>query len=92
MSIATIVAGVALYRGLVVPLLERYRTWKAGPRDIVARRSWRGTYVPDLAVKRGERAVTIAWVVFVLAAIPIAIVMCGGPDLLAHAAGVLSRR
>jgi hypothetical protein len=90
MSIATLIAGVALFRGLVVPMLERYQAWKQGPRELVALRNWRGVYVPDLAVKRGERAVAIAWVVFVLAALPIAIVMCGGPDLLAIGSAKLS--
>lgn len=53
--------GIALYRGIVSPLLDRYIRWRNGPRIQVARRNWRGIYVPDLAVKRGER---IFWLVY----------------------------
>jgi hypothetical protein len=44
--------GIAIYRGIVSPLIERYLAWKSGPRVQVARRNWRGVYVPDLHVKR----------------------------------------
>lgn len=53
--------GIALYRGVVSPLIERYLAWRNGPRVQVARRDWRGVYVPDLRVKRGER---IVWLVY----------------------------
>ena len=53
--------GIALYRGVVSPLIERYLAWRNGPRIQVARRNWRGVYVPDLHVRRGER---IFWLVY----------------------------
>jgi hypothetical protein len=53
--------GIALYRGVVSPSTERYLAWRNGPRIQVARRNWRGVYVPDLHVKRGER---IFWLVY----------------------------
>lgn len=53
--------GIALYRGIVSPLLDRYLRWRNGPRVQVARRNWRGIYVPDLSVKRGERMFWLAY-------------------------------
>jgi hypothetical protein len=53
--------GIAMYRGVVSPLLARYLAWRNGPRVPVARRNWRGVYVPDLSVTRGER---IFWLVY----------------------------
>ncbi len=53
--------GIAIYRGIVSPLLARYLTWRNGPRVQVARRNWRGVYVPDLNVKRGERIFWLAY-------------------------------
>lgn len=47
--------GIEIYRGVVSPLIERYLAWRNGPRVQVARRNWRGVYVLDLNVKRGER-------------------------------------
>jgi hypothetical protein len=57
--------GIALYRGIVSPLLDRYIRWRNGPRIQVARRNWRGIYVPDLAVKRGERIFWLAYLAIV---------------------------
>jgi len=59
--ILAVAVGIAIFRGIVSPALEKYLTWKVGPRTQVARRNWRGVYVPDLAVKRGER---IFWLMF----------------------------
>lgn len=53
--------GIAIYRGIVSPLIARYLGWRNGPRVQVARRNWRGVYIPDLNVKRGERAF---WLVY----------------------------
>ncbi|MEE8612465.1 MAG: hypothetical protein V3V60_07800 [Sphingomonas aquatilis] len=53
--------GIAIFRGVVSPMIARYLAWKNGPRIQVARRNWRGVYVPDLTVKRGER---IFWLVY----------------------------
>jgi hypothetical protein len=46
--------GIAIYRGTVSPLIARYLAWRNGPRVQVARRNWRGVYVPDLAAKRSD--------------------------------------
>ena len=53
--------GIAAYRGVVSPVAKRYRTWRDGPRVQIARRNWRGVYVPDLNVKRGERLFWLAY-------------------------------
>lgn len=53
--------GVAIYRGILSPLIARYLAWRNGPRTQVARRNWRGIYVPDLNLKRGER---IFWLTY----------------------------
>lgn len=47
--------GVAVFRGIISPAVARYLAWREGPRVQTARRNWRGVYVPDLNVKRGER-------------------------------------
>ena len=57
--------GIALYRGIVSPLIDRYLTWRNGPRVQLASRNWRGIYVPDLHVKRGERIFWLAFLAFV---------------------------
>lgn len=57
--------GIALFRGVVSPLIARYLAWKAGPRRQVARRNWRGVYVPDLNVTRGERLFWLAYLAIV---------------------------
>jgi len=53
--------GIAIYRAVVCPLLERYLNWRDGSRVPIARRNWRGVYVPDLTVKRGERIFWLAY-------------------------------
>ncbi|SFR97637.1 hypothetical protein [Sphingomonas jatrophae] len=53
--------GIAIYRGIVSPLVDRYFRWRNGPRVRTARRNWRGIYVPDLSVKRGERIFWLAY-------------------------------
>mgnify|MGYP003580468325 CR=1 FL=1 len=53
--------GIAIYRGIISPLIARYLGWRNGPRVQVARRNWRGVYIPDLNVKRGERAFWLAY-------------------------------
>lgn len=53
--------GIIAYRGIVSPLAGRYRTWRDSPRVQIARRNWRGVYVPDLGVKRGERLFWLAY-------------------------------
>lgn len=60
--------GIALFRGVVSPLSARYLAWRDGPRLHVARRNWRGVYVPDLAVKRGERLLWLAYAGIVVVA------------------------
>jgi hypothetical protein len=57
--------GIAIYRGVVSPLIARYLAWRNGPRVQVARRNWRGVYVPDLGVKRGERLFWLSVLAFV---------------------------
>jgi len=57
--------GVAIYRGILSPLIARYLGWRNGPRTQVARRNWRGIYVPDLNVKRGERIFWLAYLALV---------------------------
>ena len=59
--ILAVTIGIAVFRGIVSPLLARYLEWRNGPRVQVARRDWRGVYVPDLNVKRGER---LFWLVY----------------------------
>ncbi|NNG59796.1 hypothetical protein [Sphingomonas paucimobilis] len=60
--------GIAAYRGIVSPAAVKYRTWRNGPRVQVARRNWRGVYVPDLGVKRGERLFWLAYAGIVVVA------------------------
>lgn len=51
----------ALTQVLMRPALTRYIAWKANPARVqVARRNWRGHYVPDLMIKRCERAFWIS--------------------------------
>lgn len=60
--------GIAAFltQGFFRPALKRYETWKADPNRVqVAGRDWRGRYIPDLRIKRAERA---AWVLLVLLA------------------------
>lgn len=64
-SLIATAIGIAIYRAVGAPLIEKYRTWKAGPRQVVARRNWRGVYVPDLAIIRVERIVWLALLGFV---------------------------
>jgi len=52
---------IAIYRGIVSPLLDRYFAWRNGPRVQVARRNWLGVYVPDLSVRRGEQ---LFWLIY----------------------------
>lgn len=59
--ILAVTVGIAIYRGIVSPALARYFAWRDGPRVQTTRRNWRGLYVPDLNVKRGER---IFWLVY----------------------------
>ncbi|WP_380789383.1 hypothetical protein [Sphingobium xenophagum] len=59
--IIAVSVGIAIYRGVVCPLLDRYRGWRCGSRVQVARRNWRGVYVPDLRVKRAEQ---MFWLIF----------------------------
>lgn len=58
--------GIAVFRGVVSPLIAKYITWKSGMQRVqVARRNWRGVYVPDLNVKRGERIFWLAYLAIV---------------------------
>ncbi len=66
--IIAVTVGIAIFRGIVSPLVMRYLTWRNGPRELVARRNWRGVYVPDLTVTRAERAFWIAYLAFVVIA------------------------
>ena len=59
--ILAVTVGVAIYRGIVSPMLARYFAWRDGPRVQTARRNWRGVYVPDLNVRRGERIFWLAY-------------------------------
>ena len=59
--ILAVSVGIAVFRGIVSPLVARYLTWRDGPRVQAARRNWRGVYVPDLNVKRGERMFWLAY-------------------------------
>lgn len=59
--ILAVTVGIAIFRGVVSPLIVRYLAWRDGPRVPVARRNWRGVYVPDLNVKRGERIFWLAY-------------------------------
>lgn len=60
---STIVLGLSAFiaEGFVRPTLRRYSAWKNDPNRVqVAGRDWRGRYVPDLKIKRIERALWIA--------------------------------
>ncbi len=59
--ILAVSVATAIYRGIVSPLIARYLAWRNGPRVQTARRNWRGVYVPDLTVKRGERIFWLAY-------------------------------
>jgi len=41
--------------------VSRQALHRDGPRVQIARRNWRGVYVPDLNVKRGERLFWLAY-------------------------------
>ena len=60
-QIIAVTIGIAIFRGIVSPIVARYLAWKSGPRVRVARQNWRGAYVPDLNVKRGERLFWLAY-------------------------------
>jgi hypothetical protein len=57
--------GIAIYHAVVAPLIERYLKWKKGPRVQIARRNWRGVYVPDLTIKRVERLLCMGLIGFI---------------------------
>ena len=57
--------GIAIYHAVVAPLIERYIRWKKGPRVQVARRNWRGVYVPDLMIKRVDRLLWLSVICFI---------------------------
>lgn len=60
-SQAIISAGSAfLLAAVVLPLERRYRAWKTSRGEITLRRDAWGRLVPDLRVKRMERAVLCA--------------------------------
>lgn len=63
--------GIAIYRGAVSPLLTRYHNWKVSGRVSIARRNWRGVYVPDLGIKRVERTFWLALTCFVVLGIAV---------------------
>ncbi len=48
--------GIFFCTAFVFPMEKRYKEWKASDREIIARRNWRGQYVPDLTLIRCERA------------------------------------
>lgn len=54
--------GIFIAAAFVMPAIDRYRAWKNGPREIVARRNWRGQYIPDLTFIRIERAFWSFWI------------------------------
>ena len=64
--IIAVSVGIALYRGVIAPLLQRYRGWRDGDRVQVARRDWRGIYIPDLRVKRAEQLFWLAYLALVV--------------------------
>lgn len=69
--VLSIALAVAL-ANLVRAYLTKYKAWKAARTVIPAHQNWRGDYVPDLWLKRMERAVIWAWVLVTIAAFPIA--------------------
>lgn len=59
----TTALGIALANAIGFPVANRYIAWKRDPsRERVARRNWRGYYVPDLSILRTERAL---WIVLI---------------------------
>ena len=69
--IIAVSVGIAVYRGIVAPLIQRYSDWRDRDRVQVARRNWRGIYVPDLRVKRAEQAFWLAYLVLVAAGLAV---------------------
>lgn len=63
--IIAVSVGIAVYRGIVAPIFQRYRGWRNSNRVQVARRNWRGVYVPDLRVKRAEQLFWLAYLAVV---------------------------
>lgn len=50
--------GIFLASAVVLPAWDKYKAWKNDPlREKVARRNWRGQWVPDLGLIRMERAI-----------------------------------
>lgn len=56
LRIASIACSVILAH-VLLHYLGRYKRWKDSRTEILAYRNWRGVYVPDLKLKRVERAV-----------------------------------
>jgi hypothetical protein len=72
MPILATSVGIAIYHGLVSPLIGRYRGWRNGPRVQTARPNWRGVYVPDLTLKRTERMFWVCCIAFFVLGLAIA--------------------
>ena len=65
LRIASIACSVILAH-VLLHYLGRYKRWKDSRTEIPAYRNWRGVYVPDLKIKRIERAVIVTVVFAVL--------------------------
>jgi predicted SprT family Zn-dependent metalloprotease len=63
--ILAVTIGIAVFRGIISPMVAHYLSWRDGSRVQVARRNWRGVYMPDLNVKRGERIFWLAYLAIV---------------------------
>lgn len=72
--------GIALFRGVVSPIIAKYLSWRNGSRIQVARKNWRGIYVPDLNVQRGERIFWLAYLAIVAVGLAVGwTIMTGTP-------------
>lgn len=62
----TIALGMFFAAAFLFPAKQAYVEWKKSRTEVTARKNWRGVYVPDLAIKRAERAGALAFVMLFL--------------------------
>lgn len=78
MQIIATSLGIFLAAFIGLPLMDQYSAWKADPaREKIARRNWRGVYVPDLRIIRVERALKAFGALFLMAGMAINFIVMG---------------
>ena len=70
--------GVFIATAVLLPLDRRYRAWKASRSELTLKRDARGNLVPDLTVKRAERAVLVAAAVLIIVGLAVGFTVMAG--------------